>query len=275
MSESSAWKNLSKGENSRNSPGIVLAVDFDTTGRPEARFSDLVANLGSEFAVWETVPPPASAPQAAGGAGYLEHWTGALPAAGPVHALLGFCGGAIYASALAEEIGRRQGRVPKLVLFDPELSTAQTLIWQFHKVIGFLSAVLSQEQIAEARAVGQRAYEQIPDVMPLKDELLRLMREFGEPALLTAGLDEPRREELYAVFETFLSYLAAASQIDPLPGWRNAVAYSSTSPLSGLNAMRSAGLEIEVGVEIGVDTDHGTMLADKELAAAVADLLNG
>jgi hypothetical protein len=253
----------------------VLAVDFDTTGRPEARFSDLVANLGSEFAVWETVPPPAAAPEAGSGAGYLAHWTGGLPDEGPVHAVLGFCGGAIYAAALAEQIGRQQGSEPLLVLFDPELSTAQTLIWQFHKVIGFLSAVISEQEIAEARSVGQQAYEQIHDVMPLKDELLRLMREFGEPALMAAGLDVTRREELFTVFESFLSYLAAASQIDPLPRWRDAVAYSSTSPLSGLNAMRRTGLEIELSQEIRVQTDHGTMLADKELAAAVADLLNG
>lgn len=274
MSESSAWKNLSKGGNSADPRGIVLAVDFDTTGRPEARFADLVGNLGSEFAVWETVPPPATAPATGSGAGYLEHWLRHRPE-GPVHALLGFCGGAIYAAELAAEIGRKQGTEPLLVLFDPELSTQQTLIWQFHKVIGFLSAVLSEEQIAEAREVGQKAHERISDVMDLKDELLRLMREFGEPALEAAGLDEIRREELFTVFESFLSYLAAASQLDPLPRWRDAVAYSSTSPLSGLNAMRSAGLRIQVGREIRWETDHGTMLADKELASAVTDLLNG
>ncbi|MFG2846350.1 hypothetical protein ACGF12_24725 [Kitasatospora sp. NPDC048296] len=279
MVAGNAWKRLADGGNSK---GILLAVDFDTTGRPEARFADLLANLGPEFAAWETVPPPAAAEAARSGTGYLDHWTGGLEGLGgtdgewpAVHAVLGFCGGAIYAAALAERIAERQGRAPLLVLFDPELSTAQTLIWQFHKVIGFLSAVISDEQIAAAREMGQQAYDEIPDVMALKDELLRLMREFGEPALIAAGLDETRREELFAVFESFLCYLAAASQIDPLPQWRSAVAYSSTSPLSGLNAMRDAGLQIEVGEEIRVDTDHGVMLADKELAAATARLLDG
>lgn len=37
--------------------------------------------------------------------------------------------------------------------------------------------------------------------------------------------------------------------------------------------MRSAGLEIEIGEEIRVDTDHGVMLADRDLASAVARLL--
>lgn len=281
MTAGNAWKSLTAGGNSK---GILLAVDFDTTGRPEARFADLLTNLvnaGPAFAAWETVPPPAAAEAARSGAGYLDHWTlgladlagndGAWP---EVRAVLGFCGGAIYASALVERIAERQGNAPLLVLFDPELSTAQTLIWQFHKVIGFLSAVISEQQIAEAREMGQKAFDEIPDVMDLKHELLRLMREFGEPALIAAGLDETRREELFAVFESFLCYLAAASQIDPLPQWRSAVAYSSTSPLSGLNAMRSAGLEIEVGEEIRVDTDHGVMLADKELASAVARLLD-
>jgi hypothetical protein len=234
-----------------------------------------VANLGSDFAIWESVPPPASAEAARSGAGYLGHWTRDLPAERqPVYALFGFCGGAIYAAALAEQIGAQQDTKPLLVLFDPELSTAQTLIWQFHKVIGLLSSVISEDQIAEARAVGQVAYDEISDVMALKDELLRLMREFGEPALLSAGLDQARCDELFDVFESFLCYLAAASQIDPLPQWRDAIVYTSNSPLSGLNAMRTSGLDIPVGQEIAVDIDHATMLADKDLATAVDELLN-
>lgn len=273
MTDSGTWKTLVEGDNSR---GIVLAVDFDTTGRPEARFSDLVANLGDAFEVRESVPPPAVPGQQLSGTDYIDFWARPLESGGPrVHAVLGFCGGAIYAASLAERIGQVQGEQPRLVLFDPELSTAQTLFWQFHKVMGFLSDILSPDEIEQARAVGQEAFARVTEPVPLKDELMRLMRELGEPALVAIGLDQQRRDELFGVFESFMCYLAAASEIDPREQWRTAVAYNSTSPLSGLNAMRSSGVEITVGEEITVDAEHGTLLSDKEMAVAVADLLAG
>ncbi|WP_329224135.1 hypothetical protein [Streptomyces canus] len=272
VTDSDGWKTLVKDEKSQ---GIVLAVDFDTTGRPEARFADLVANLGPGFEVWESVPPAAGSDYERTGADYVEHWMRRLEAERPpVRALMGFCGGAIYAAALAKRVGELQGTQPPLVLFDPELSTAQTLFWQYHKVIGFLTDVLSTDQITQAREMGQQAYDKITEAVPLKNELMRLMWEFGEPALIAAGLDQTRRAELFGVFDSFLCYLAAASEINPLQEWRSAVAYSSNSPLSGLNAMRTAGVDIVVAQEIPVSTDHGIMLADKDLAARVTDLLN-
>jgi hypothetical protein len=147
-------------------------------------------------------------------------------------------------------------------------------MWQFHKVIGFMSATLSAEDIAEAREIGQQAHDTTPHVGELKDELIRLMRRFGEPALARVGLDEARREELFEVFDSFLSYLAVAAEIDPRERWKSAIALNSTSPLSGLNAMRASGVEIEVAEEVVIDVDHGTMLADAELAAAVTRLLD-
>ncbi|MFB6894233.1 hypothetical protein ACFCX4_33545 [Kitasatospora sp. NPDC056327] len=274
MTESGAWKTLVTGDAER---GVVLAVDFDTTGRPEARFSDLMAKATSDFAVWETVPPAADSESARSAAGYVEHWAAPFANTGNaprIRAVMGFCAGSVYAAALADRIAEMQGEAPLLLLFDPELSTAQTLMWQFHKVIGFMSATLSQEDIAEAREIGQRAHDSTPEVGELKDELIRLMRRFGEPALVRVGLDEARREELFSVFDSFLSYLAVAADIDPRERWRSAVALNSTSPLSGLNAMRASGVEIEVAEEVVIDVEHGTMLADGELAAVVTRLLD-
>ncbi|MFG2533177.1 hypothetical protein [Streptomyces sp. NPDC048516] len=272
MTESDAWKVLADG---RNTDSTVLTVDFDSTGRPEARFSDLVANLRTDFAVWETIPPAGGTESAASGAGYIDHWARKIESERPkVRALLGFCAGSVYAAALAERIGTWQDDKPLLLLFDPELSTTQTLMWQFHKVTGFMSSVLSAEAVAEAREIGRRAYDETSELDKLKDALIELMWAFGEPALASAGLDEARRAELFGVFSTFMNYLAAAGDIDPLDQWRSAVACSSNTPLSGLNAMRAAGAEISVAREIHFDVDHGSMLAQKELAATVTDLLN-
>jgi len=272
VSKPTAWRILSKSD---NSAGLVLAVDFDTTGRVEARFADLVANLTAATEIWETIAPDGGTVSPGAAQEYLDHWAGDLQdERRPIQAVLGFCGGAIYAAALVERIRRAQGHEPLLLLFDPELSTAQTLLWQFHKVMGFMSGILSSEQVAQAQEMGRHAYDTISDVAALKEEISRLMKESGEPALINAGLDERRREELFGVFDSFLSYLAAASQIDPLDQWRRAIAFSSKSPLSGLNAMRASGLDILVGKEIGLDAEHGTLLANRDLAAQVSDLLS-
>ncbi|MFI9274301.1 hypothetical protein ACIGXM_26860 [Kitasatospora sp. NPDC052896] len=276
MAESGSWKTLVDGG---ESAGIVLAVDFDTTGRPEARFSDLVANLRTDFGVWETAPPAAGTEHARTGVGYLDYWTRRLAAERPpVKAVLGFCAGAVYAAALAERVAGLQRTEPLLVIFDPEISVAQTLMWQYHKVVGFMSSVISDQDVAAAREAGQRVHEQTPEIGALKVGLTRLIREIGEPAFSRVGLDATRREELFVVFESFLSYLAAASEIDPLERWRSAVAFSSASPLSGLRAMRSSGVaagRLAVAREIEIDVEHGAMLADKELAEAVSGLLDG
>jgi len=275
MAGTDAWKTLTDGENS----DVVLAVDFDTTGRPEARFTDLAANLKSDVGIWETIPPAAGAGSWPTGADYIDHWARKIEAERPrVRALLGFCAGSVYAAALAERIRGCQDAEPLLVLFDPELSTAQTLMWQVNKVIGFMSSVIPAEEIAAAREAGQRVFEETPDIGALKNGLVQLMRQAGEPGLVRAGLDEPRREELFGFFDSFLNYLAAASEIDPLDRWRSAIVFSSTSPLSGLNAMRASGMGadvIAVAREITFDVDHGTMLADQDIATMVSDLLNG
>lgn len=261
------WKTLADRGNS----AVVLAVDFDITGRPEARFSDLVANLSPDLTVWETVPPP---PHVDSGPGYIAHWARRLEEERPpVRALLGFCAGSVYAAALAQRVRRWQSEEPLLVLFDPELSTPQTLLWQFHKITGFMATMLPPDEIEQARRIGQRAYEENPDVGALKDALIKLVGEFGHRALAAIGLEERLREELFEVFSTFLTYLAAAGDLDPRERWRTAVAFSSSTPLSGLHAMRAAGTEVVVAREIACDVDHGTMLADKELAARLSTLL--
>lgn len=268
-----AWKDLSTSDHSDE---VVLAVDFDATGRPEARFADLVANLKVDLTVRESVPPEGASEAARDTAGYLAHWAGPLAEQRPrVRAVLGFCAGSVYAAALAERIGRWQETPPQLVLFDPELITPVSVLWQFQKVVGFLPPLISDTELAEARAEGQRLHDEIQDVAQLKTEFLRLTRAICTPAFTRFGLDEKRREEVFDLFRSFLGYLAAAAGIDPADQWRTAVAYSSATPLSGLRGMRSSGRDVVVGREIEVAVEHAAMLADEGLAAEVSDLLNG
>ncbi|MFB7248957.1 hypothetical protein CW362_38150 [Streptomyces populi] len=274
MGESGEWKILADGG---GSDAVVLAVDFDTTGRPEARFSDLVANLTTDLAVWESIPPAAEAAAEWSGKQYIDHWARAVEQERPrVHAVMGYCAGSVFAATLAERVAELQGSDPLLLLFDPEITVAQTLLWQFHKIVGFMSSVLPAHDIEAAREAGRRCYDTSPQVGPLKQGLTRLVREVGEPAFTRAGLDRTRREELFEAFGSFMGYLAAAGDLDPFERWRSATAISSSSPASGLNGIRAAGVgadRISVGRELTFDVEHATMLADQKIAATVSDLL--
>jgi hypothetical protein len=249
------------------------------SGRPGRGFRyHLVTNLKTDFRIWETVPPEPGSESARSGAGYVEHWAQRLERERPqVQAVMGFCAGSVYAAALAERISTWQDE-PILLLLDPELSTPQTLMWQFQKVVGFLAAGLNEQEMALAAEQGRQIYESAPDLRTLKDGLVELTRVAGEPALIRSGLDESRRAELIGVFSSFLQYLSAAGEIDPVQRWRAATALCSSSPLSGLNAMRTAGMgadQVSVAREVTFEVEHAVMLADKDVAAAVSDLLNG
>ncbi|WP_105971050.1 hypothetical protein [Streptomyces geranii] len=273
MSPFPAWKTLLPGD---GSSARILAVDFDATGRLEARFSDLARNLKTDHALWEAVPPPLTDGVVPTGAGYVEHWARRIEEERvEVRALFGYCAGAVYAGALAERLRGRQESEPLLVLFDPELSVAQTLLWQFYKVVGLMAGQLTETELAAARHAGRLAHERHDSVAGIQAELVALVRETGGPALAKAGLDASRRAELFDVFESFLRFLALAGELSPLEQWRSAVAFGSTSPMSGLRGMRAAGQDVEVAREIEVDVEHGGLLADPGLAATVSDLLVG
>src|SRR5438477_56086 len=62
------------------------------------------------------------------GADQAERWLDGIRASGlRVRALLGFCGGGVYAAVMADVIARWQDR-PHLVLFDPGFAKRQMLV---------------------------------------------------------------------------------------------------------------------------------------------------
>lgn len=267
--QSKAWRSLVVGGDAADT---VLAVDFDATGRQEARFSDMLPKLGGGLTMMETVPHT----EVSSAVELVEQWVEPHEAAKTqVHAVVGYCAGAVFAAALAERIAEWQSEPPMLLLFDPEISDPRSLLWQFHKTVGIMSTTLGEEDAALARQRAKQICEGTPDMDKISEELAVLVREIGDPALARAGLGEARRDELFTVFASFLRYLALASQLDPLDQWRRAVAFSSTSPLNGMRAMRSGGIFVEVAREVETDVEHDRLLADEKVAAAVRRLLNG
>jgi len=267
--QSKAWRSLAVGSDPANT---VLAVDFDATGRQEARFSDMLPRLGGGLTLMETVPHTA----VSNAVELVEQWVQPHEEARTqVRAVLGYCAGAVFAATLAERIAEWQSEPPMLLLFDPEISDPRSLLWQFYKTVGIMSSTLGEQDAAAARERAQQICEANADMDKISQELAVLVREIGGPALARAGLGEARRDELFTVFASFLRYLALASQINPLDQWRSAVAFSSTSPLNGMRAMRTGGIFVDVAREIETDVEHDRLLADEKVADAVRRLLNG
>lgn len=266
--QSKAWRPLVVGSDTAST---LLAVDFDITGRQEARFSDLLKGLDGDLTMLETVPDPA----ATTAADQVERWVRPLDEARTqVRAVLGYCAGAVFAAPLAERIAGWQPHAPELWLFDPEISEPQSLLWQFYKVVGVMSGTLSEAEATAARQRAQQACERSTDMEAISEELTGLVRDIGDPALARVGLGPARRDELFTMVGTFLRYLALASKIDPHGQWCRAVAFSSTSQMSGMRAMRASGRFVQVAREIEIDVEHDRLLADQKVAAAVRQLLD-
>lgn len=252
-----AWKILSNGAE------LVLAVDFSNTGRLQAGFHDLVPRLEPAHTVWETLPPAAGTDSGA----YVEWWLGEVRAAGrPVHAVLGYCAGAVFAAEMAERIATWQD-APLLVLLDPELPKTVGLYRDFHTAGDSMTALLSPDELREFHEAGWRVQEKFGD-----DDITAVGPALGEiftAAVATAAerleLDDELRDELAGVFGSLIGYLTAAGRFDPREVWARSTAITSAELGSGAVA----------GREIQFPVKHDDLLRHDEAARALSELLSG
>jgi hypothetical protein len=274
VSHSVGWKTLIEGD---AGGGVVLAVDFDGPGRPEARFADLAANLaGGGYSVWESEQPDLATAEH-GADAFLSHWMRRLVDDGPeIRAIIAYCAGSVHAAALAGRLAATRGVPVPLVLFDPETVDRDSMLFEFNQSIGFMAGIVPEPEIEDWKQTATRVRDRHAQLRPLCDELLRLVREVGGPALERAGLSAALRDELIGVLASYLRYLTATAEIDPWGQWSTAAVFTSTSPLCGLNAIRAArpdGPRIEVQHEITVDVDNMRLLADPAVARVLDELL--
>ncbi|MFJ2774383.1 hypothetical protein [Streptomyces sp. NPDC087300] len=272
MSSLTTWKQLSDGTDD-----VVLAVDFDATGRIEARFTDFVQLLRPGGTVWETRPQAISARPDLPAETYVKQWVDEVADSGrTVRGVLAFCAGSVYAAAIAAEIEKAQGTFPVTVLFDPERATAANLYWQFHKAVGQMVTTLGESEVGQAQDAGQRAQEQCTSLTELAHQLLPLYESVADSACAKLGLDERRCAEMSETAGAFLSYLSIAEQIDPTQVWRRCTAITSHTPTSGLNGFRmlNPGRDARiVAHEYRFETPHTELLRSSDVARAVSRLL--
>ncbi|MGW4234413.1 hypothetical protein ACWEF9_34960 [Streptomyces sp. NPDC004980] len=260
MTRLNSWKVLRAGEGS----GLVLAVDFATTGRPDSSFSDLVPHLDPRLTVWETRQPDTGDGMSA--ADYIERWDRQVEDSGhTVRGVLGYCAGSVFAGELTARVAARQGQAPPFVMFDPEVPTPAALDRDFAAMMGQFASVLSADEVTAARQAAAAARVTAPDFAAFGDELVRIFREQAGAAFAREELDTDLLEEFAAVFRSFVSYLDAARGIDPTAAWRTATAVNSRQPTEGsLLAART----------VGIPVDHADILRSPLTADAVTGILS-
>ncbi|MEO3801068.1 hypothetical protein [Nonomuraea sp. B1E8] len=257
------------------SENLVLCVDFTETGRAEAGFPDLLAKMDYDGTFWHVSPPAVTPGSGVDGAAYVRSWMEPLKASGrKVHAVMGYCIGAVYAAELVDLLEKEQGEAPRLIVFDPEPTSLENIYFQFGKVFGILSSILNEEDVAETREAMDRPLQQEGvTVEGYAAELYAKFRDVGHRAFERAGLDPEYSEEMWGTFSAFLSFLTYADHLDPWKGWRRATAVSSNNPGNGLNRLRESGRGAVVAEELRFDKGHDVLLTDDEIARAVTKLL--
>lgn len=254
---------------------MILTADFSATGRTVGSFSDLFKFFPSDFMVWETVPPKPGDERGMTATDHVDRWLSDLQGRDlHIHAILGYCVGAVFAARLAEYVREWQEVAPTLILFDPERPDARLLRRHYDDALSVISAVMTPAEVDAARRGGEEAVRDNEDLSKVAHALSDLVIAVSGPVFARAGLDVVRRTELTGTFSSFLSYLVAASEIDPTQTWTNAVAISSASPGNGLNVLPRSARNGIVAREIRFDLPHGELLRDKDVAHAMCELLN-
>ncbi|MGW1738269.1 hypothetical protein ACWCPQ_05610 [Nocardia sp. NPDC001965] len=207
---------------------LVVAVDFDLTSRDEAGFRDLAQLLPAAVTVWLTAQPPATVTATVSGEAYAVWWADRLAAAGAdVGAILGYCAGGVFASALADEVARRQGHRPATVLLNPGRPTSGSVLRDIRNSLSALTSltVAERDDLIDQADVLLRQWPQ--DVAGTLDRVLTLYREAAYTAFERVGIAPDVGAELIDVFASYTAYLRAASALAARPQWSAATTLSS------------------------------------------------
>jgi Phosphopantetheine attachment site len=270
MPEASSWDVISDGGNSE----VILAVDFPAAGRVEATFADLAEHIGSRWShydILQTVPPTGPGDRNASGQDYIQRWTREIRAAGrPVAAVLGYCAGAVYTAAIADEIGRWQQPAPPVIVFDPQVGDGPLSEEMYREMYRVLGSLLSADKVSDAK---KKAADLVVagdgDLFDLAAALTGFFRETATPAFDRLGLSEAGRTQIVGLFQDYLSWLSATTYFDPSRTWKSAWAVLSTEHVA--NAGGNPATTTEFGRIITIDTTHAGVLRSESTARKVVE----
>lgn len=259
-STSPGWTRLGAGPSGR----LVLAVDFDGTGRQEATFRELVRLLpdGLGLDVWHAVPP--RDPGDLTPDSYLRWWLETPEReARKVEAVFGYCAGSVFACALADVLETRQGRRPAVVLFNPGPPSVATVSRDLGGAIRGMEALTGEERDALHRRVAELREEHGEDFEKVGKRFAELYREASKVVFERWEVDEDVGEELTGLFRAYVAYLAAARALVPAESWGSAASLTAAE-------QRGSGFTDH---EVVFDLPRGELLRSPDVASAVGGLL--
>jgi hypothetical protein len=201
---------------------------------------------------------------------FISRWAEEARAGGrQVAAVLGYCAGAAYAAAIAEEVSRWQEPAPTVILFDPQAGTealTDEMYRQMYLMIDKLGSVLSAEQAEDARKkTAELAGTEVGDLFDLAGALTDLFQQTGSAAFGRLGLSEAGRAETVALFQGYMYWLAVTTHIDPSRTWK-----ISSAILSAEFAAEQDTTGI-YGRTIIVDASHADVLRSESAAEKVLE----
>jgi hypothetical protein len=255
-----SWQPISQA-----SGNLILAVDFNDSGREEAGFADLAALLNPRRTIWETEQPPAGTDLSTG-KDYVAWWLADLLCQdSAIDAVLGYCVGSIFAAAIASEIASRQGRIPLLVLFDPEPPTRDSLLRDFDSAIEQLSPMLADQERLRLHTAARLALDSSPDFAAFCSALVDSFSAGVSSAFEGLKVGPELTAKLTGSFSSFISYVNAAYQLAVPEMWPNATAIISRTPRDWVDLPSE---------QFRFDVDSADILRDAGAARAISGVLN-
>jgi hypothetical protein len=254
-------------------PGqLILSVGLPAGGRREAGFAELAANIGAtyQFLQAKLKLPGALPGRQVSGPAYVRRWTGEIQGR-QVAAVLGHRVGSVYATALAETIAQWQ-RAPQVILFDPQFASVRLLGAELHRVIMSISSLLSDDEIEQAgKLAAEFAESASGDVADAAAAAAGLYWEISSAAYDRVGIGGPYCRQCFAPFESYMSLVSAAAQIEPSQAWKRSTAIVSFDYQGGTSPDRDTGGM--VGHSIPFDVSHANLLRSDSVAKMVRELI--
>lgn len=252
---------------------LILATDFAATGRSTATFHDLVERLEIGHTIWEAAPMTYGRERGMTGAQQADRWANDVRESGlPVHAVIGFCGGNVYAAALTERISQWQ-ETPRVLLIEPGYAKPEMLTEHVSGLLRRLTGTFQPDDLAAAQTRLTEVGASTDEPIALAGALADYCTEVVTPALRRAFHGERASAEFVQLVTGYVHWLAGACQLDPREVWKTATALSSNTPGIGLNLLPDDERAATVGKEIAFDVPHLDLMRTAAVAQTVDELL--
>lgn len=263
MPDPESWNALAGADSSP----LILSVGFPVTQQREPGFTELAAKIGLKYRFMQARLPASRPSQRVSGSAFVKQWINGIRGR-PITAVLGYRVGSVYAAAIAETLSRQQ-HAPRVILLDPELADTWLLRRALHTEISSISSLLSDDEIERAGKLTAEIAESEPgDVVSAAMTAAEIYWEISSAAFERVGLGGSYCSKSFASFESYVSSISAAGQIDPSSVWR-----CSTALLSSDYADLPDRMFLTAESSIQFDVPHTDLLRSDSVAETILNLL--